>query len=128
MNRTAIIVLVLLGASASLQAHHSFPASYLTEEFIILDGIVEDWRWRNPHPFLFVAVEQENGEMQTWAVEFANATGLALRGLTPEDFQQGDRMLVVGNPARRGRTALHFTGLLRPADGFQFGNIERLEK
>ena len=127
MKRIAIIVLVLLGASASLQAHHSFPASYLTEEIIVLDGIVEDWAWRNPHPFLFVAVEQENGESQTWAVEFANATGLALKGLTPEDFQQGDHLLIVGNPARRGRTALHFMGLFRPADSFQFGDIEQLE-
>jgi hypothetical protein len=95
---------------------------------ITLDGVVEDWVWRNPHPFLFLAVEQEDGETQTWAVEFANATGLALRGLTAEDFQEGDHILVVGSPGRNGRTALHFTGLLRPADGFQFGNIEQLEQ
>ena len=128
MNRSAIVVMALLGAAASVQAHHSFPASYLTDEIITLDGIVEEWVWRNPHPFLFLAIEQETGETRTWHVEFANATGLALRGLTAEDFNEGDRMLVVGNPGRRGRTALHFMGLLRPADGFQFGNIEQLEQ
>lgn len=128
MNRTIIVFLALLAASFSSQAHHSFPASYETDQIITLDGIVEDWVWRNPHPFLFVAVEQGNGETQTWAVEFGNATGLALRGLTPEDFHQGDHMLVVGNPGRRGRTALHFMGLVRPADGFQFGDIEQLEQ
>lgn len=128
MDRTIIVLLALLAASFSSQAHHSFPVSYETDQIITLDGIVEDWVWRNPHPFLFVVVEQENGETQTWAVEFANATGLALRGLTPEDFQEGDHMLIVGSPGRDGRTALHFTGLLRPADGFQFGNIELLEQ
>lgn len=128
MNRILIALLVLLGGSSSSYAHHSFPVSYETEQVIILDGIVEDWVWRNPHPFLFVVVEQENGETQTWAVEFGNATGLALRGLTREDFHEGDHMLIVGNPGRDGRTALHFTGLLRPVDGFQFGDIELLEQ
>ena len=128
MNRKILIVLALLGASISLEAHHSFPASYVMEEIITLNGVVEDWVWRNPHPFLFVAIEEENGETRTWHVEFANATGLVLRGLTPDDFEAGDHLLIVGNPARRGRTALHFTGLLRLADGFQFGNIDNLER
>ena len=105
MNRTTIVVMVLLGASASLSAHQSFPVSYVMEEVITLDGTVEDWVWRNPHPFLFLAVEQDNGETRTWHVEFPNATGMALRGLTPENFVQGDRLLVVGNPGRDGRTA-----------------------
>lgn len=128
MKRIFFALLASLGFLASSHAHHSFPVSYVMEEIITLDGIVEDWVWRNPHPFLFLSVVQDDGEMRTWHVEFPNATGMALRGLTPEDFTNGDRLLVVGNPGRDGRTALHYMGLLRPADGFQFGDIELLER
>jgi hypothetical protein len=128
MIRRIFTVLAISSLSLSLHAHHSFPASYVMEEIITLDGIVEDWVWRNPHPFLFLSVTQENGEARIWHVEFGNATGMALRGLTAEDFTEGDRLLVVGNPGRDGRTALHYKGLLRPADGFQFGDIEELEQ
>ena len=123
-----ITILVFCGVSIPTSAHHSFPASYVMEEIVTLDGVVEGWLWRNPHPFIFLNVEDESGKTVTWHIEFANATAMALRGLTPESFAKGDHLLVVGNPGREGRRSLHYHGLWRPADGFEFGELKDMER
>ena len=129
MHRYLIVLLMgLYSIGAPVSAHHSFPASYVMDEIVTLDGVVEGWLWRNPHPFIFLNVEQESGETVTWHIEFANATAMALRGLTPESFEEGDRLLVVGNPGREGRRSLHYKGLWRPADGFEFGDLSAMER
>ena len=129
MNRCLIVVLAALASFGSgLSAHHSFPASYEMDRIVTLDGIVEGWLWRNPHPFIFLSVENDEGETLTWHIEFANATTMALRGLTPESFAEGDRLLVVGNPGREGRRSLHYRGLWRPADDFEFGDLTDMER
>jgi hypothetical protein len=126
--RLLIILLVLFGIGIPVSAHHSFPASYVVDEIVTLDGVVEGWLWRNPHPFIFLNVEDQSGKTATWHIEFANATAMALRGLTPESFQKGDRLLVVGNPGRQGRHSLHYEGLWRPADNFEFGELENMDR
>ena len=124
----AALLAGLFGVGAPVSAHHSFVESYVMEEIVTLDGIVEGWLWRNPHPFIFLNVEDETGETVTWHIEFANATAMALRGLTAESFAEGDRLLVVGNPGRGGRRSLHYKGLWRPADGFEFGDLSEMER
>ena len=121
-------LLMILSMGIPVSAHHSFPASYVTDEIVTLDGVVEGWLWRNPHPFIFLNVEDQSGKTATWHIEFANATAMALRGLSSESFQEGDRLLVVGNPGREGRTSLHYQGLWRPADNFEFGELANMER
>ena len=129
MLRPFLITSFLLASLYNpISAHHSFPASYEMQQTVVLDGIVEGWLWRNPHPFIFLKVKDASGKEVTWHVEFANATAMALRGLTPESFNKGDRLLVSGNPGLEGRTALHYHGLWRPADNFEFGNTEEIER
>lgn len=126
--RLLAIFPMLFGIGIPVLAHHSYPASYVVDEISTLDGVVEGWLWRNPHPFIFLNVEDEFGKRVTWHIEFANATAMALRGLTPESFQKGDRLLVVGNPGREGRHSLHYKGLWRPADNFEFGDLANMNR
>jgi hypothetical protein len=128
IRKYLVIGILLCGIGIPVSAHHSFPASYVMDEIVTLDGVVEGWLWRNPHPFIFLNVTDDQGETATWHIEFANATAMALRGLTPESFMKGERLLVVGNPGREGRTSLHYHGLLRPADGFEFGKLEDMDR
>jgi len=129
MLRRVLVISMLFGSiGIPVTAHHSFPASYVMDEIVTLDGIVSGWLWRNPHPFIFLDVEDESGETATWHLEFANATAMALRGLTPESFKEGERLLAVGNPGKEGRTSLHYKGLWRPADDFEFGNLAEMER
>ena len=83
MLRPFLITSFLLASLYNpISAHHSFPASYEMQQTVVLDGIVEGWLWRNPHPFIFLKVKDDSGKEVTWHVEFANATAMAPTGST----------------------------------------------
>ena len=82
------ILICLLGLATSLPAfsHHSNSA-YQVDEIIMLTGTVTEWRWSNPHTWLFMTVEDENGEPQEWAVE-GRAPGILGRAGWDSDILQ----------------------------------------
>ena len=49
-------------------AHHS-NSSYRVGEIITLEGTVTGWQWVNPHTWLSMTVEDEDGETVEWLVE-----------------------------------------------------------
>jgi len=72
---TACILGFLLPLPA--MPHHS-NSSYQVDEIITLTGTVKEWRWSNPHTWLFLTVEDENGAQIEWAVE-GRAPGILRR-------------------------------------------------
>lgn len=121
MNRQLFIA-VLVGAlmsGATLYAHHSFAATYITDKEIKIEGDLVQFMFRNPHSFVHLMAPDDKGVVQRWAVEWAAAgqlTGISSRTLRP-----GDHVIITGNP---GRTAedhrLRMRSILRPADGFKW--------
>ena len=49
-------------------AHHSNSA-YQVDQIVTLTGTVKEWRWMNPHTWLYLTVEGDDGKAQEWAVE-----------------------------------------------------------
>ena len=66
--RAALTILAALGALTALPAlaHHSNSA-YQVDEIITLTGTVKEWRWSNPHTWLLITVEGEDGT-EPWEV------------------------------------------------------------
>ena len=87
------------GAPATL-AHHSQAAAFQMDQWVEIEGVVQRWLFRNPHPVLFVEVIAENDEPVTWQIEFPPATVLAKRGWTPETFVPGQEIAARGHPSR----------------------------
>ena len=93
---------VLLVATASVQAHHSFSAIYDGNKPITLRGTVSKLGWSNPHAHIYVDVKhQETGQMVTWEIESAGASNLARQGLRKEDFI-GAEVIVKGFLSKDG--------------------------
>ena len=65
---SAALACAMFAISASAHAHHSNSA-YQVDEIITLTGTVKEWRWSNPHTWLFLTVENADGAAQEWAVE-----------------------------------------------------------
>src|ERR1043165_9995097 len=63
-------------AAASLQAHHSFSATYDGNKPITLRGTIVKMGWQNPHAHLYVDVKNADGKVVTWEVESAGPTSL----------------------------------------------------
>ena len=98
----AVSIGMLLAATASVQAHHSFSATYDGNKPITLRGNVSKLGWSNPHAHIYVDVKnQQTGQMVTWEVESAGASNLLRQGLRKEDFI-GAEVIIKGFLAKDG--------------------------
>ncbi len=99
--------LVIFAASlfaTGASAHHSIVMYDRTQE-IWIGGTVTAWEWTNPHCWLHVMVEDENGISRLWTLE-ANSTGqMARGGWTADSVKAGDKVSVTMNPVRDGTRA-----------------------
>ena len=92
--------LLLLTAQAS--AHHSFSAEFDIDKPITLEGTLTELEWVNPHGWIHMDVEGEDGAIVNWSVEMGNPTALLRRGLRKSDFPPGLEFIVEGYEAKDG--------------------------
>ncbi len=95
-------MVALTGAPAD--AHHASAPFYDNTKSVTAEGVVTRFLFRNPHSFLFLDGEDENGETIAWEVEMGTAVSMSRRGWTPQTIQVGDRIRVVGQPSRNPGT------------------------
>lgn len=119
------LVLLLAGSSvfaAPALAHHSFSATYDESRQMEIEGTLVQFMFRNPHSWVHVLAEDENGEMQRWAVEWGGAGTLARQGVNRDTLRIGDRVLIIGNPGRNPIDhRIRMQTLHRPSDDFDWG-------
>ncbi len=91
----------VLAASASAVAHHG-AATFDTGKKLVLDGIVTEWVWSNPHCFLKFDVKEQDGTVRNWTVETSNPPDMVNRGWSRRSFRAGDRVTVTVEPVKSG--------------------------
>lgn len=96
----AVVVMGLLVTGFPAEAHHSSEPFYDDQQEVEVVGTVTRFNFRNPHSFLYIKGENDDGEMVEWEVELGAAVSMSRRGWTPETIQPGDPIRVVGNPSR----------------------------
>ncbi len=74
-------------------AHHSH-GNYQLEEYTYLEGTVREVHWINPHTWIYLAVEDADGESTLWALEGGGIAAITRRGWTREDVVPGDTITV----------------------------------
>jgi hypothetical protein len=87
------------GLAAPAMAHHS-AAAYNTQQNMTITGTVTEYRFRNPHIFMTVAVKNADGTTSSIEVEAGAASVLGPLGFTKDAVSVGDVVTVAGNPAR----------------------------
>lgn len=116
----AFAALSVLAVTAD--AHHSIAGMYDQSRRVTLDGVIAQYQFVNPHPFVVVDVTM-NGATQSWKAELDNRWELQNVGMTPTTFNAGDRIVVSGSPGRDRTPLLYVWRLERPADGFLYEQI-----
>jgi hypothetical protein len=112
----AALALVMLAAT-TVDTHHSIAGMYDSTRAVTIDGVVTEYRFVSPHPYLDV---RDSRTSQTWRLEMDNRRELESIGVNEETIKPGDRLVVTGSPSRRGATQMYIERLERPADGFGF--------
>ena len=86
------------------QAHHSNSAFYVTK-VITIKGVVKEFRWSNPHVWVIVTVDDEQGNKVDWKVEGRPPGILSRAGWTPKSLQPGERVTIDLSPAKDDTTS-----------------------
>ena len=111
---------LLLGAA---EAHHSISAVYDSNQQRTVEGVVAEFQFVNPHPFVIVMVTGEGAESESWRLEMDNRFELSGIGMTADSLKQGDVVVVTGSAGRTEPRTLYVRQLDRPADGFRYEQV-----
>jgi len=120
--RELIAAAALSALAVTTEAHHSIAGMYDQSRRVTLNGVISQYQFVNPHPFVIVDVTT-NGTTQSWKAELDNRWELQNIGMTPTTFNAGDRIVVSGSPGRDRAPLLYVWRLERPADGFLYEQI-----
>jgi hypothetical protein len=97
-----LVVVFLVGAVASVSAHHSFGAQYDSDKPVLLQGIVTRVDWTNPHARFYIDVEDATGEITNWNMELSSPNILKRNGWNRNSLEVGDVVAAQGSMARDG--------------------------
>ena len=95
--------IIAAGGATVASAHHSFAAEFDRNKRVHLEGVVVEFQWVNPHSWLIVDAEMEDGTVERWAVEGGAPSALLRRGWTRDTLPAGTRVIVDGAQAKDGK-------------------------
>lgn len=97
-----IIILGTCGNFPLAFAHHSEAPHFDADiELIIENASIVEWKFVNPHSYLYFDVASDDGDATNWRCESSAATMLKRNGWTDETLARGELVTIVGSPARR---------------------------
>lgn len=82
-------------------AHHSDAPHFHLDENVIYEGVVTDFRFVNPHAYIYFEQTMNDGSEQEWRCELPAAITLRRQGWTAESLVPGQNITLDGSPARR---------------------------
>jgi hypothetical protein len=100
--------------------HHSF-AMFDATKLLTLEGTVKEFQWTNPHAWIYLIVEDLEGQPVTWAIEMNGPSGMARDGWRPKTLTPGMKVKVIVHPLRDGKHGGQYLHITLP-DGTQMGN------
>jgi hypothetical protein len=91
---------VLAAMAAPALAHHSFAPHFDRDKPVRISGTVAEFEQRNPHAYLHIAAEDENGLTREYVCESHGVTQLSRNGITPAMLTPCTAVTVTGSQAR----------------------------
>jgi hypothetical protein len=108
MNTRFVIpaAVLALALAAPAFAHHSFNMFDVSPKSeMILEGVVKEWNFTNPHSWLTITVTNPDGSKTDWSFEGAAIPQLLPKGITVSTYKAGDKVKVAAGPIKDGRKA-----------------------
>jgi hypothetical protein len=121
MNRVvfaALIVVIALFMVQPILAHHS--SAGFSQDAKEISGTVKEFQFRNPHSWIQVNVQDANGKITEWSVEWGSPNQLGRDGIRPSTFSPGMNVTIKIRPMMNGSPVGGFVGAKMP-DGKTLG-------
>jgi hypothetical protein len=97
-----LLCLYLLGFAIPSLGHHSFAAVFDVNSSVEVRGTVTKVEWMNPHAWVHLDVENDDGDIERWSFELGSPNGLIRRGWSRGTIKTGDVISITGYRARDG--------------------------
>lgn len=97
----AAAVLVSIGATARADAHHS-TAAFDRENQATLSGTVKEFKYTNPHTWIYLMVPDGKGGEQQWDLEGATVNMIVRQGWTNKTLVPGMKVKLLIAPRKDG--------------------------
>ena len=94
--------LVVMVAGVRVLAHHAFAAEFDANSPVEFSGTVTKVEWINPHVWIHLDVQRDDGTVENWAFEAGTPNVLFRRGFTRNSLLPGTDVLVDGYQAKDG--------------------------
>jgi len=107
--------LLAAAAGAPALAHHSY-AMFDAKQNKELSGVVETFKWTNPHSYIEVLVTDDKGQTLKWGVECGSPAQMVKAGWRSTSLKPGDHVVVTVHPLRDGTAGGSFVQV-QTADG-----------
>ena len=108
------IGLWLAVAAEPVAAHHAFAAEFDAERPVEFSGTVSRVEWVNPHVWIHIDVNTEDGTTEAWAFEAGTPNVLFRRGFTRRSLLPGTDVLVDGYQAKDGTNRANGRDIMFP--------------
>jgi hypothetical protein len=105
-------------------SHHS-AARFDDQVVLTLEGKVTRFEYVNPHSWLYVSIDNEDGSTTEWGFELDAPPRLRRIGISPNFWREGERVMVRTRPLKDGRPAGFLVGAVSD-QGKTFGNANGL--
>ena len=124
---SVLLTAALLVICVPVNAHHSFAAVFDVDTSVDVSGTVTKVEWMNPHAWIYIDVDNGDGESTNWAFELGSPNGLMRRGWTRKTVQVGDTINVAGYRARDGSNRGNVKSIVL-ADGTELTGMSSRDK
>ena len=98
---SAMACLCIASSGGQALAHHSF-AMFDRNKEVVLDGVIKDFRWTNPHSWIEIMALDAKGAQTDWTLEGLSPAALARQGWKRSSVKIGDHVQAKINPLRDG--------------------------
>lgn len=89
-------ILIFAVGGIAAHAHHAFGAEFDPNRPLLLKGKVTKVEWVNPHAWIHLDHEKEDGSTESWMVEGGTPNTLLRRGITRNSLTPGTYIIVDG--------------------------------
>jgi len=91
-----LVIVAVLSVPYKVWAHHAFSAEFDANVPVTLRGNVTKVEWINPHAWVHLAVQQEDGSVTEWMVEAGTPNTLLRAGINKNSLPIGSEIVVRG--------------------------------
>ena len=113
MRTKQILKLITVGAFlvTPVLAHHSTAVNFNRDSIISVEGVIDTYRFQNPHVQILLDVTNSDGEQERWMAELSAKNQLVRSGWDGTEFTVGEKIKVTGWEGYRPRSVYMQTAI-----------------